>query len=158
MYSTKQQYQRKKTCFTASRIDLFRNFEIKNIMDKLVKIIKELPHDKAVDYLTGYVNDVAERVCRNAWRKSNHLLHWVANNKKRQLGDFKMEENPYSDTVSVIDFNRFYNAIRYKCKELAEIYPSDDVFSVLEEIEDYMIEKKSKLNTDGRSIIPFEKL
>lgn len=127
-------------------------------MDKLVKIIKEMPHDKAVDYLTGYVNDVAERVCRNAWRKSNHLLHWVSANRKKQLGSFKLEENPYSDSVSAIDFNRFFNSTKSKMRELAELYPSSDVFDVLDELEDHLNTIKGKIGTDGRSIIPFEKL
>jgi len=127
-------------------------------MDKLVKIIKEMPHDQAVDYLTGYVNDVAERVCKNAWRKSNHLLHWVSANRKKQLGDFVIEENPYTNSINAIDLNRLFHAIKDKQVELLGVYPTTEVMEAMEELSDFILSKVERINIDGRSIIPFEKL
>lgn len=127
-------------------------------MDKLVKIIKEMPHDQAVDYLTGYVNGVAERVCKNAWRKSNHLLHWVSANRKKQLGDFVIEENPYTNSINAIDLNRLFHAIKDKQVELLELYPTEEVAEAMEELSDYISAKYGNIRVDGRSIIPFDKL
>lgn len=126
---------------------------------KLTRAIRGFDtQEEAEMHLSKHINSLAERLIENAWNRSKHLMRFAAKNRKNQLGKFKLESDPYSDVISAIDFNRFYNAILVCLKDCSRTMPTKEVMDTVDAIETRMMEAKSGISTDGRSILPFEKL
>lgn len=128
-------------------------------IENLVRTIRGLETEEEAKYhLSKHINTLAEKLVKNSWRRAMHLMRFSNNNKKRQLKKFTLEADPYTDTVSVVDFVRVISAIQLELEECAKRNTSKEAMDITDSIETRILSILGGINIDKRTILPFDKL